>query len=200
VTRIVIAPLAVPRWYPPGVDPDHWRRALAEDVVDILATLAEVETGVAVTAADRSLADAVVWPTMRVYEVSELTVPEVLAAAVRDGYQQAAMITVDAPDLPAMLIGKLLRPLGSRPVAVAPASGGTGDAGLLGLAARLPAPDWLPDVSLDDADPATLRRAAPHPGEVAVSQGWHRLAGPDDLARLDPALEGWEATRALLSL
>lgn len=165
--------------------------------MDILATLAEVEAGVAVTAADRSLADAVLWPTMRVYQLTELTMPTVLAAAAGDGYDQAALVAVDAPDLPAMLIGKLLRPLGSRPVSVAPA---IGEAGLLGLAARLPAPGWLPDLALADADPAALRRAAPGPGQVAVSPGWHRLAGPDDLARLDPALEGWEATRALLSL
>jgi hypothetical protein len=28
--------------------------------------------------------------------------------------------------------------------------------------------------------------------------GWHRLRTPDDLRLLDPGLEGWENTRALL--
>jgi hypothetical protein len=194
--RVVVVPLAVPDWCPPGVDPGRWRHALAEDVVDILNTLAQADSAVACLAADRSLADAVLWPTMRVYEVPALTLPQLLGATARDGYEQAALIAPDAPDLPAMLIGKLLRPLSTRTLAVAPAIGG---AGLLGLAARLPAPDWLPDLGLAQVDPALLRRAAGKPAEVAVSPGWHRLAGPDDLGRLDPALEGWEATRALLS-
>jgi hypothetical protein len=192
--RIVVVPLTPPSWTPPGVDPAGWRHALAEDVVDLLATLAEVEPAVAVLAGERRLADAVVWPTMRVYEVPALTANAIFAAAGADGYDQAAIVAPDAPDLPAMLIGKLLRPLSSRPMAVAP--GATG--GLLGLAARLPAPAWLPPVDLGH-DAATVTAAAPRPGEVAVVPGWHRLSGPDGLSRLDPALEGWEATRALLS-
>jgi hypothetical protein len=192
--RVVIVPLNPPSWTPPGVDPAGWRHALAEDVVDLLATLAEVEPAVAVVAGERALADAVVWPGMRVYEVSELTANAIFTAAGADGYDQAAIVAPDAPDLPAMLIGKLLRPLSSRSVAVAP--GATG--GLLGLAARLPAPAWLPPVDLAH-DAATVTEAAPRPGEVSVVPGWHRLSGPDGLSRLDPALEGWEATRALLS-
>jgi hypothetical protein len=74
----------------------------------------------------------------------------------------------------------------------------TGGPGLLAVAARLPAPDWLPDLDLDTADEAHLRAAAPRPGQVAVTAGWHRLRGPADLARLDVHLEGWESTRALL--
>jgi hypothetical protein len=77
---------------------------------------------------------------------------------------------------------------------VAPAVTG----GLLGLAATLPAPDWLPDVDLS-AEAEALRTAAPRSGLVAVTPAWHRLNGPEGLARLDPGLEGWEATRALLS-
>src|SRR5207244_9192829 len=100
----------------------------------------------------------------------------------------------DAPDLPGMLVGKLLRPLTSRPVSVAPALTG----GLLGLAARLPVPAWLPALSLD-ATVEEVRRAAPQPGQVAQTTGWHRLTGPSGLHRLDPGLEGWDATRALLS-
>ncbi|GAA5183558.1 hypothetical protein GCM10023322_23120 [Rugosimonospora acidiphila] len=192
--RTVVVPLSPPSWTPPGVDAAGWRHALAEDVVDLLATLAEVEPAVAVLPGDRELAAAVVWPTMPVYEVPELTANAIFAAAGADGYDQAAIVAPDAPDLPAMLIGKLLRPLSSRPLAVAP--GATG--GLLGLAARLPVPGWLPDIDLT-ADAESVRAAAPHPGEVSIVPGWHRLSGPDGLSRLDPALEGWEATRALLS-
>ena len=73
MNRVVIVPLAVPSWSPPGVDREAWRRALAEDMVDLLATLALVEPGVAVTPADRATADAVVWPDTQVYEVPALT-------------------------------------------------------------------------------------------------------------------------------
>jgi hypothetical protein len=194
LSRAVIVALVPPSWTPPGVDPAGWRHALAEDMVDLLATLAEVEPAVAVLPRDRALADAVVWPTMRVYELPELTVNAILAAAGAHGYEQAAVLAPDAPDLPAMLIGKLLRPLSSRPLAVAPDATG----GLLGVAATLPLPGWLPEVDLA-AQPALVRAAAPHPGQVAITPGWHRLSGPDGLSRLDPALEGWESTRALLS-
>jgi hypothetical protein len=136
----------------------------------------------------------VVWPAMRVYDLPALSVNAILDAAARDGYDQAAIIAPDAPDLPAMLIGKLLRPLSSRPLAVAP--GATG--GLWGLAARLPVPGWLPVLDLA-GDAVVVRTAAPQPGQVALVPGWHRLTGPEGLSRLDPALEGWEATRALLT-
>jgi hypothetical protein len=119
----------------------------------------------------------------------------VLDAAAADGYDQAAVIAADAPDVPGMVLGKLLRPLTGKPVAVAP--GGPGG-GLFGVAARLPVPDWLADHDLDSASPAALRRTAPEPREVESTPEWRRLRGPADLATLDPALEGWDATRALL--
>lgn len=193
--RVVVALLAPVAWSPPGIDPADWRHALAEDVVDLLATLQEVETAVAVTPADRPLAEAVVWPGTPVLEVPVPAVNAVLAAL--DGYDQAAVIAADAPDLPGLTIGKLLRPLTTRPVAVAPVEGA--DPGLIGLAARLPAPDWLPEVDLDTAVPGPIRSAAPRPADLAVTAAWRRVRGPADLATLDPAVEGWEATRTLLS-
>ncbi len=196
--RVVVALLAPVAWAPPGVDPVDWRTALAEDVVDLLAMLNEVETAVAVTPADRWLAEAVIWPGTAVYEVPEPTPNAVFAAlGGPGGYEQAAVVVGDAPDLPGLTVGKLLRPLTSRPVAVAPVDG---DApGLLGVAARLPVPPWLPPLDLDATVPAAVRAAAPRPGDLAVAPSWHRLRGPADLARLDPALGGWENTRALLS-
>ncbi|NJP32292.1 hypothetical protein HCJ94_09955 [Micromonospora sp. HSS6-12] len=258
---MVVALLGPVAWSPPGIDPIEWRTALAEDVVDLLATLNEVETAVAVTPTDRWLADAVVWPGTRVYEIPEPTVNAVLDACGPDRpagpglardpsqrvpggapgpvngseagpgpeagpggraalperaawaeagrpagadrevpsgrYDQVAVIAGDAPDLPGLVIGKLLRPLTTRPVAVAPAEGG--GPGLLGVAARLPVPEWLPTLDLDSARPAAVRAAAPRPGDLAVTPAWHRLRGPGDLALLNPALEGWDTTRALLS-
>ncbi|MFI6267108.1 hypothetical protein [Micromonospora sp. NPDC051006] len=195
VRRVVVALLGPVTWAPPGIEPGRWRHALAEDTVDLLAMLNEVDTAVAVTPADRSLADAVTWPDMAVYEVPEPTPNAVFAALT--GYDQAAVIAADAPDLPGLTIGKLLRPLTSRPVAVAPAEG-VGP-GLLGVAARLPVPDWLPVIDLDRSLPTTVRAAAPRPNDLSVTPAWRRLRGPVDLAALDPAVEGWETTRALLS-
>lgn len=193
--RAVIALLMPPAWAPPGIGVPAWRAALAEDVVDLLATLAGVSPAIAAVPADRALAAAIAWPGMRVYEVPVARPVPVLRAAAADGYEQAAVLAADAPDLPGLVVGKLLQPLTTRTVAIAPAADG---AGLLGVSARLPIPDWLPDVDLDRAVPGEVSAAAPRPGLLAITPGWHRLTGPDSLARLDLGLEGWEATRALL--
>jgi hypothetical protein len=193
VKRVAIALLAPVSWSPPGIDPGKWRAALAEDMVDLLASLGQVDAAIAVETADRDLASAVAWPRMPVYALSRLTLAAALEAAAADGYTEAALFPGDAPDLPGLLVGKLLRPLSTRTFAVAPAH----DGGLLGVATRLPAPAWLPEADLD-ADPDRLREAAPRRSMVAAAPGWHRIRGPADLLRLDPALEGWAATRALL--
>jgi hypothetical protein len=195
VSRIVIALLTPVSWAPPGMDHGLWRRALAEDVVDLLSTLAAAEAGIAAGAADRSLAEAVAWPGMPVYELATPSPCAALRAAAKDGYEMAAVVPADTPDLPGLLVGKLLQPLTSRIAAVAPAHGG----GLLGVASRLPVPDWLPEIDFETGVPDEIRGAAPRRAQVAVTPGWHRLRGPADLARLDPALEGWDTTRTLLS-
>lgn len=194
--RAVIVLLVPVSWHPLGVDRAAWRAALAEDVVDLLATLAEVEPAIAGTPADRPLAEAVAWPGMPIYDIPTASVNAALAAAHGDGFEQAAVIAGDAADVPGLTIGKLLRPLTSRPVAVAAA--GPDGAGLLGVAARLPAPTWLPEHDLDTGSPTLLRRAAPEPGVLAVAPSWRRLRAPADLATLDPAVEGWDTIRALL--
>ena len=181
-------------WSPPGVDRAAWRTAMAEDVVDLLARLAQAEPAVAVTAADRELAEQITWPGTRIYQIPAPTVRPVFTAAARDGFDQAAVIAADAPDVPGMILGKLLRPLENKAVAVAAG----GSSGLLGVATSLPAPDWLVDHDLDTASAMLLRRTAPRPGDVASTAEWRRLRGPAELASLDPALEGWENTRALL--
>jgi hypothetical protein len=191
---VLLCPVA---WHPPGVEPDAWRRALAEDMVDLLVTLREIEPAIAAVAGDRGLVDAVAWPGMPAYEVASFDLRSVLGAVAADGYAEAVVLAADAPDLPGLLVGKLLRPLTTRTLCVAVAD--RDGAGLLGVAARLPAPDWLPAADLDSGSVAALRAAAPRPVDVAVAPGWRRLKGPADLARLDPGLEGWDATRALLS-
>ena len=190
----MVALLTPVTWHPPGVDLWKWRSALAEDVVDLLAMLAQAEPAIAAMPGDRALAEEIAWPGMRIYDVPTATVLPVLRAAAEDGFEQAAVIAADAADVPGMILGKLLRPLTTKPVAAAPA----GVAGLLGVAARLPAPDWLADHDLDTATPMQLRKTAPNPSDVQSTPDWRRLRGPADLATLDPALEGWENTRTLL--
>ncbi len=192
--RTVVALLVPVVWSPPGVDRAAWRAAMAEDVVDLLARLAQAEPAIAATPADQALAEAIAWPGMRIYEVPSPTVRPVLDAAAEDGFDQAAVIAADAPDLPGMILGKLLGPLESKAVAVAAG----GPSGLLGVATSLPAPSWLADHDLDTASAMLLRRNAPQPGDVSSTPEWRRLRGPAELASLDPALEGWENTRALL--
>jgi molybdopterin-guanine dinucleotide biosynthesis protein A len=151
-----------------------------------------------------------VWPGTPVIRLTADAVPgpavQSLAALADLGARQAAVLAADAPDLPPLLIGKLLRALGSErraDVAICPAEGG----GLVALAAWLPPPAWLAGVhtvrdgaELDVADIAErLRGAAPSRGAVRNGPGWHRMRSPADLARLDPGLEGWAATRELLT-
>jgi hypothetical protein len=192
---VVVALLTPVTWSPPGTELGKWRAALAEDVVDLLARLAQAEPAIAATSADLELAREIAWPGMPIYEVRTATVLPVLQAAEKDGFDQAAVLAADAADVPGMILGKLLRPLSSKPVAVAP----TGqEGGLLAVAAHLPVPRWLADIDLDTATPMTVRKTAPQPSLVESTAEWRRLRGPYDLATLDPALEGWENTRTIL--
>jgi hypothetical protein len=193
--RVVVALLTPVTWSPPGIELSAWRAALAEDVVDLLARLAQAQPAIAATADDVGLAREIAWPGTPIYEVPTATVRPVLTAAEKGGFDQAAVLAADAADVPGMILGKLLRPLSSKPVAVAPSGQ---QLGLLALATHLPAPEWLADTDLDTATPMTVRRNAPQPSLVESTAEWRRLRGPHDLATLDPALEGWENTRALL--
>jgi hypothetical protein len=154
---------------PPGIDPEAYAAALLDDSYDLLDDLAGVTASVAAPGA---------------------TLREALAAL--EPATIGAVICGDAPDLPRLLVGTLFGACEDRPAGVLPASDGR----LVGFAVRLPVPEWV-TFSLDDSLDA-VHTAAPR-GAVAVGPGWHRLARPEDVARLDPRLEGWPRTRALLS-
>jgi hypothetical protein len=177
---------------PPGTDPAEFRLALLEDTYEVVAGLEFVTPVLALTAPDPA-AEAVTWPGTPILHTTGL---HALLGALHDlGAEQAAVVAHDAPDLPPLLIGKLFRALGGGEVAICPAR----DGGLVALAARMPAPPWLKGVDLDTPDaPSRLRAAAGRPGAVRSGPGWHRLRTPDDISRLDPGLEGWDNTRALL--
>jgi MobA-like NTP transferase domain len=214
IVAVLVTP-AVSAAAPPGVDPVAFGRALVEDSCDLAAGLELVTPAVAVSESARRHLGSVrelVWPGTPVLELTahgEGLVGQTLRALGARGADQAVVLAADAPDLPPLLVGKLLRALGAArraDFAVCPAEGG----GLVGLAAWLPVAGWfaaaaseldLPDSSaeLDVSDFTTrLRGAAPRRGLVQSVPGWHRLRSAGDLERLDPGLEGWQATRGVL--
>lgn len=203
MTNRVTAVLAAgyqPAAAPPGVAPEEFRLALLEDTYEVIAGLELMQAAMAVHPADRAAAEALTWPGTPVLQLDPGGDParEVFAALHAYGAEQGSFVAPDAPDLPPLLIGKLFRALGRADVAVCPAE----DGGLVAYAVRLPAPDWVlaSGVGLDTPDALTrLRAAAPRAGMVRTGPSWHRLRTRHDLGRLDPGLEGWEMTRALLA-
>jgi hypothetical protein len=206
---------------PAGVDPVEFGLALVEDSCDLAAELELVTPAIAVSHdAEQELGgramEEFVWPGTAIIRLrpADGTGPGLVGQTLRElaalGAQQAVVLAADAPDLPALLIGKLLRALGGAArradAAICPAEGG----GLVALAAWLPPADWVLDigagghpgdsqVELDRLDViGQLRRSAPRRGALQVVPGWHRLRSAADLARLDPGLEGWPATRGVL--
>jgi hypothetical protein len=203
VSRLQVAVLlgAAPE-PPPGVDATAYRRALAGDVYDLAHNLASVTASISSTPADEALARDLAWPGTPVHLLRTLdpsspgALVETLDALADDGAELAAVLAADAPDLPGLLVGKLFSALEDAPCAVCPAD----DGALVGLSVSLPVPSWLRDsgVALDtEAAVRRLHHAAPRHA-VVVGPGWHRTRRPVDVGRLDPRLEGWDATRALL--
>jgi hypothetical protein len=198
VARLVAAVLVPPlRPAPAGLDAQHWRRALLEDTYDAVAALRNVTVSLAVgpDPADADLADDVAWPgTARLPYAGDRPLAELLAGLGDTGAELGAVVLGDAPDLPGLLAGKLFSALEDAPCSVCPAAGG----GLVGIAARLPAPDWL-HVDLDAADALDRLHAVAPYRSVVVGAGWHRVRAPDDVSALDPGLDGWPRVRALLA-
>jgi glycosyltransferase A (GT-A) superfamily protein (DUF2064 family) len=181
---------------PPGVDPAAYAMALLEDVADVLQGLAGVDSLVLCPAGESGAVRALLWPDVPVVEPGDLTFSSAVAVAWRRGYEQVAVVAADVPDLPQLVLAKVFQAMARSPVAVAPAEQG----GAVAVGVGLPAPPWLPAVDLDSMQVvAALRAAAPDPAQVEVTPGWRRLRVPADVHRLDPGLEGWEATRRLLA-
>lgn len=167
--------------------------AMLEDVVDLVADMTLVRACLVVPeGADPAVAD-VVWPGMPVVAVPDRTLGAAVTALAAIGADEAGVVAADAPDLPALLLGKLHSALTSAAVAVCPAEDGR----LVAVAARVPLAEWATGVTIDDPLDR-LRTAAPRRA-LHVGAGWHRVRTEDDARRLDPGLEGWEHTRALLA-
>lgn len=171
--------------------------AMLEDVIDLVEEMREVDAALAVPAGAPVAVRAVTWPGMPVLEVSAAPdVCDVADAVAGLGADEVGVVCPDAPDLPALLLGKLHSALTSAQVAVCPADDGR----LVALVATVPAPQWLRElaVGLDTPDVVRRLRAAAPPRALHVGPGWHRIGSREDAERLDDGLEGWEATRALL--
>lgn len=174
---------------PPGVEPEAFLGAIAEDTYEMVAGL-DLVTPVLITSVPGL--DDIVWPGTEVIAIDD---DEPLASVLgRLDADQAAVVSADAPDLPPLLVGKLFRELGRAEITVCPAENG----GAVALACALPVPAWArPDLDAPDVV-RELRAQAPGPRRVATTPGWHRLRSAADVARLDPGLEGWDNTRALV--
>lgn len=191
MTRRLVAVLAAPVAEPLSM-------AMLEDVVDLLEEMREVDAALAVPADAPAAVAEVTWPEMPVVAVpSAAAAAAVLSALAEVGADEVGVVAPDVPDLPVLLLGKLHSALTSAAVAVCPAEAG----GLVAIAARVPVPDWLEaaGVRLDDLDALDRLRAAAPPRSLFVGPGWHRIRSATDTALLDPGLEGWEHTRALLA-
>ncbi|MFI6677865.1 hypothetical protein [Kribbella sp. NPDC050470] len=191
---VVLVVPAAGTWAPPGRDPEAWRLALAEDTYEVLAALDRVDVAVAVLGGgDAAVAEvaALTWPGTPVYAANTVLDAVALAGPA------AAVVAVshDVPDLPGLLIGKLFRALSTADIAVTPSEDGT----LAAIGVNIPTADWVTTTAPTFNTPlADLESRKPRRHAVAIGPGWHRLQSPADIARLDPGLEGWDATRSIL--
>ena len=109
------------------------------------------------------------------------------------------VVAPDVPDLPGLILAKLFQALQRTEVCLAPERpDGDEPVGCVAVGLRLPWPDWLPDDLDLDTPAADVRAAAPERRAVQLGPAWHRLRRPASIDRLDPGLEGWDHTRALL--
>ena len=185
VVVLLLGPVQAPA-APPGCDGALFAAAMAEDVFAVFGELEGIDEAIAFSdPAGAALAGSLAWPgTALVQLAAGSALPDLWRQVTERGYRQAAIVVADAPDLPALHVAKAFSALGSSAAAAAPAVNG----GVVILAGRLPPPPGVAGADMDRPPPPGVRRTLP----------WHRLRRPGDLARLDPGLEGWEATRALL--
>lgn len=197
VTGRVVAVLARPS----SVLPAPLVAAMISDVVDLVADTEQVDSAVAVAAGYDGTTRDLTWPGTDVVAVSaDPTVAEVLQAVQTTAAHAVAVVACDVPDLPSLMLGKLFSTMaGPRGASVAVCPGETGE--LVAVAAMVPVSGWLRQLAVrfDDPDAMAQLRAGAPLTELSTGPGWHRIRELADLARLDPGLDGWDATRAYLN-
>jgi hypothetical protein len=190
---VVVAAATAEGGAPPGVDPGAFAAACLADSYEVVADLVGVTSGIA---GDGPVVADLLWPGARQLTGSR-SVRE-LVAAVEPDFDEVVLVPADVPDLPGLVLAKVFKALQRADVCVAPERGSGGGCAALGL--RLPWPTWLlGDLDLDHDPREALQSMAPQRGLVATAPDWHRMRTVTAVQRLDPGLEGWETTRALLS-
>jgi hypothetical protein len=185
---VLAAHRAVP---PPGIEFAAFAAACRADTYEVLAGLNGVVSGIAGPAEDAAL----LWPGS--VHLPEAFSVRAVADWAADRFDVAAVVPADAPDLPQLVIAKVFKALVRAQLCLAPERGG---AGLVAIGLQLPWPAWLPDdMTLDDNRFEHLAVTVPHRRWLASAPDWHRLRTPGATDHLDPGLEGWEETRALLA-
>lgn len=207
---------------PPGVDPAAWSEALLEDAYEVLASLAQARSGLTAPSSRLPELAALTWPGALLVACDAASTPDDPVGADRaagpgspappPGWSTTSALTVadalageadvlvllapDAPDIPALHLGKLFQALEDVDLAWSPVA----DGGVAALGFALPVRPWVRALRPGlDGDPVGWRAAAPTPRAALATPGWHRLRTPADLRHLDSGLGGWENTRALLA-
>jgi hypothetical protein len=177
---------------PDGVDRGAFAWACLADCYEVVADLVEVGSGIAGPPEVAEL----LWPGAW-HLPDGLSVLE-LSHRMTGHVDELVVLTADAPDLPGLVLAKIFRVLHRVDLVVAPQRNGMG---CVAMGAALPPRDWLTEdlLDLERSPVAQLRSGRAERRRWALAPAWHRLQSPDDLAHLDPGLEGWEQTRALLA-
>ena len=176
---------------PPGIDPATFAAACLADSYEVVAGLTDVRSGIAGPAK----AGELLWPTDRLWPANIALFD--LAAEVSEEIDELVVVPADVPDLPALVLAKVIRALQRADIVIAPERAGSG---CVAIGVSVPRATWIPFPLDLDSNPTTqLQAAAPRRNRFAVAPEWHRLRTPTAVERLDPGLEGWEETRALLS-
>jgi hypothetical protein len=177
---------------PEGIDPASFVAACLLDSYEVVADLIGVTSGIA---GPPSVAE-MLWPGA-LHLPTDITV-DAMAEELSGVADELVVLPADLPDLPGLVLAKLFKVLHRTDIAIAPERAGTGCAA---IGVSLPLAEWIPDDAFDlDFNPYTrLSTVAPRRSRCSLAPAWHRLRTPADVRRLDPGLEGWEETRALLA-
>jgi hypothetical protein len=176
---------------PEGIDPASFAAASLLDCYEVVADLIGVKSGIA---GPPSAAD-MLWPGA-LHLPTDITV-SAMADQLGGVADELVVLPADLPDLPGLVLAKLFKVLHRTDIAIAPERAG---AGCAAIGVSLPLAEWIPDDAFDlDHNPyPRLSTIAPRRNRCTLAPAWHRLRTPTDVSRLDPGLEGWEETRALL--
>jgi hypothetical protein len=174
------------------MDPETFAEACLLDSYEVVADLIDVRSGIAGPASVAEL----LWPGA-LHLPADITV-SAIARQLSDEADELVVVPADVPDLPGLVLAKLFKVLHRTDIAIAPEHGGSG---CVAIGVSLPLADWIPQdaFNLDQNQFARLSAIAPRRSRCTLTPTWHRLRTPADVAQLDPNLEGWEETRALLS-